>query len=118
MLRALFFFCISMICHADVLDEILERGHLRCGIHEALNGFSTIDTNGERSGFDIDFCRAISSALFGDTQHIKFIPVNAKTRFLALSTGQVDVLARNTTYSFERDTGLGIAFSAINFYDW
>ncbi len=117
MLKLFFILCLSVVCQADIIDEIKDRGFLRCGIHEALNGFSTINTDGKRDGFDIDFCRAISSALFGNSEQVKFIPVNAKTRFLALSSGAVDVIARNTTFSFERDTGLGIAFSAINFYD-
>ncbi|MDA9832516.1 amino acid ABC transporter substrate-binding protein [Gammaproteobacteria bacterium] len=113
----LFIFIFSCWTYADTLSEVKERGYLRCGIHEGLTGFSSIDRNGNRSGFDVDFCRAISSAIFNDPQKVKFITVNTKTRFLSLSSKKVDVLARNTTQTFDRDTALGISFSAINFYD-
>ncbi len=106
-----------MNLYADTLTDVKARGFIRCGIHEALTGFSTIDKKGERIGFDIDFCRAISSAIFQSPDKVKYVPVNIKTRFLALSSGTVDVLSRNTTWSLDRDTGLGISFTAINFYD-
>lgn len=113
----LILFIFSCWTYADTLSEIKERGMLRCGIHEGLAGFSTIDNQGNRSGFDVDFCRAISSAIFNDPNKVEFITLNVKTRFLALSSKKVDVLSRNTTYTFERDTALGITFTAINFYD-
>jgi general L-amino acid transport system substrate-binding protein len=113
----LFFLLFSCWTYADTFSEVKERGYLRCGVHEGLSGFSSIDSEGNRTGFDIDFCRAISSAIFNDPNKVKFITLNTKTRFLSLSSKKVDVVARNTTYTFDRDTALGVSFSAINFYD-
>lgn len=115
--RILILLFLTPILFANTLDEIKARGVLRCGVHEGLTGFSQIDETGLKSGFDVDFCRAISAAIFNDPNKVEFIPLNSKTRFLALSSKQVDVLARNSTWTLDRDSSLGISFSAINFYD-
>src|SRR5690349_10819855 len=102
---------------AQTLAAIKSRGELICGANGTLAGFGLPDPQGNWTGFDVDFCRAIAAAIFNDPTKVKFIPLTAKDRFTALQSGEVDVLARNTTWTSSRDTQLGLNFAAINYFD-
>lgn len=102
---------------ADTLDDIRARGYLHCGVTPGLTGFGSPDENGRWEGFDIDFCRGVAAAIFGDKEKIRFTSLSSKERFTALQTGEVDLLYRNTTMSFMRDVNLGLDFPSINYYD-
>lgn len=99
------------------LEAVKERGFLRCGVNSGVVGFSAIDSEGKWTGLDVDFCRAFAVAVLGDTELVEFIPLSAQARFAALQHGEVDILTRNTTWTFTRDTDLGIDFVAVTFYD-
>jgi general L-amino acid transport system substrate-binding protein len=99
------------------LKSVQARGELICGANGQLAGFGMPDPQGNWSGFDVDFCRAIASAIFDDPTKVKFVPLTAENRFTALQSGEVDVLARNSTWTMSRNTTLGIDFTAVNFYD-
>jgi general L-amino acid transport system substrate-binding protein len=103
-----------------LLDEINERGTLRCGVNNTVPGFGFDPGGGEIDGFDIDFCRAFAAAIFNTDQvddRIELVPIDADNRFIALQDGQYDVLVRNTTWTTSRDGGEGVAFMHPNFYD-
>ena len=102
---------------AATLDDVKAKGHLQCGVSTGLAGFSFTDDAGGWDGFDVDFCRAMAAAIFGDREAVKFTPTTGKTRFTALSSGEVDVLARNTTWTFSRDADLKLTFVGVNYYD-
>ena len=102
---------------AGTLDDIKARGELICGVTTGLAGFASPDDKGEWAGFDVDVCRAVATAVFGDPKKVKFVPTTGKSRFPALQSGEVDMLARNTTWTFDRDVKLGFEFTGINFYD-
>jgi general L-amino acid transport system substrate-binding protein len=102
---------------AQTLNTIKTRGALNCGSNGTLAGFGLPDAQGRWSGLDVDFCRALAAAIFNDPTKIKFVPLSAKDRFTALQSGEVDVLARNTTWTSSRDTSLGLNFTGINYYD-
>ena len=99
------------------LNAVKQKGYLSCGSNPALAGFGVPDAQGRWTGLDVDFCRALAAAIFNDPTKIRFIPLSAKDRFTALQAGEVDILARNTTWSMSRDTTLGLDFPAVNFYD-
>ena len=99
------------------LNSIKQKGYLSCGSNPGLAGFGVPDAQGNWSGLDVDFCRALSAAIFNDPTKIRFIPLSAKDRFTALQSGEVDILVRNTTWTLSRDTSLGLDFPAVNFYD-
>jgi general L-amino acid transport system substrate-binding protein len=101
----------------QTLNSIKSRGVLNCGANGTLAGFGLPDAQGNWTGLDVDFCRALAAAIFNDPTKIKFTPLTAKDRFTALQSGEVDVLARNTTWTSSRDTSLGLNFTAINYYD-
>jgi general L-amino acid transport system substrate-binding protein len=88
-----------------------------CGVSQGLPGFSTPDDKGNWTGFDVDVCRAIAAAIFNDAAKVKYVPLSAKDRFTALQAGEIDVLARNSTWTSSRDASLGINFTAVNYYD-
>jgi general L-amino acid transport system substrate-binding protein len=98
------------------LATIQERGQLICGVNGSLPGFSFLDENGENTGFDADFCRALAAAVLGDAEAVEFRAINADQRGPALQTGEVDVLIRNTTWTVTRDTSWGL-FAPTTFYD-
>ncbi|MGL4960803.1 MAG: amino acid ABC transporter substrate-binding protein [Inquilinus sp.] len=98
-------------------DAVKQRGFIQCGVNTSLAGFALADSQGKWTGIDVDTCRALAAAVFGDSEKVKFTPLNAQVRFTALQSGEIDVLARNTTYSLSRDTSLGLTFTATNFYD-
>jgi general L-amino acid transport system substrate-binding protein len=95
----------------------LKRGHIQCGVNTGLAGFSQPDSNGEWRGLDVDLCRAVAAALFGDVKKLRFTPLNAQQRFTALQSGEIDLLSRNTTWTISRDTSLGLNFVGVNYYD-
>lgn len=97
--------------------EILKRGYLICGVSDGLAGFSSVDNQGRWQGIDVDFCRAVAAATLGHADKVKFVPLSAKQRFTALQAGQIDILSRNTTWTFMRDTTLGLNFAGILYYD-
>lgn len=102
---------------ASTLDEVKKRGHLECGVHTGVPGFSFPDDKGVWTGLDVDLCRALAAAIFGDATKVKYTPTTAQQRFAILSSGQVDLLSRNTTITFSRDASLGINYAGINFYE-
>lgn len=102
---------------AATLDDVKAKGHLQCGVSTGLAGFSFTDDAGGWDGFDVDFCRAMAAAIFGDREAVKFTPTTGKTRFTALSSGEVDILARNTTWTYSRDADLKLSFIGVNYYD-
>jgi general L-amino acid transport system substrate-binding protein len=95
----------------------LKKGHIQCGVTTGLAGFSQPDSKGEWRGIDIDLCRAVAAALFGNARQVRYTPLNAQQRFTALQSGEIDILARNTSWTIARDAGLGINFVGINYYD-
>ncbi|GGN19599.1 MULTISPECIES: amino acid ABC transporter substrate-binding protein [Marinomonas] len=108
---------ISTGAAAATLDDVKAKGFIQCGVSQGVPGFSNADSNGEWSGIDVDACRATAAAIFGDAQKVKFTPLSAKERFTALQSGEIDILARNTTWTYTRDTSLGLDFTTTNFYD-
>jgi general L-amino acid transport system substrate-binding protein len=102
---------------AQTLKAVKDRGELVCGANGSLAGFGMPDPQGNWTGFDVDFCRAIAAAIFNDPTKVKFVPLTAANRFTALQSGEVDVLARNTTWTMSRDTSLGVDFAAVTYYD-
>lgn len=102
---------------AQVLEEIQERGALNCGISTGLVGFASQDANGEWQGFDVAVCRAVAAAVLGDPMAVEFTPTTNKVRFEVLNSGEIDMLARNTTWTFSRDVDLKLEFTGINYYD-
>ena len=99
------------------LNSVKQKGFLTCGSNTGLAGFGQPDAQGNWTGLDVDFCRAIAAAIFDDPTKVRFIPLAAKDRFTALQSGEVDVLARNSTATMSRETQLGLDFPAINYYD-
>lgn len=99
------------------LDAIKARGQLLCGVSTGVAGFASADSQGKWTGIDVDLCRAVAAAIFGDADKVKYIPTTAQQRFTALQSGEVDLLARTTTYTLTRDTALGFDFTGINYYD-
>lgn len=102
---------------AGTLDDVKKRGYLKCGVGTGLAGFSSPDDKGNWVGLDVDYCRALAAATLGDATKVKYTPLSAKDRFTALQSGDVDVLARNTTWTMDRDANFGLVFTAVNFFD-
>jgi general L-amino acid transport system substrate-binding protein len=102
---------------AGTLDDVKKKGFVQCGVSQGLPGFSSPDDKGNWSGIDVDVCRAVAAAIFGDPQAVKFSPLSAKERFTALQSGEVDVLSRNSTWTISRDTSLGLDFVGVTYYD-
>ena len=102
---------------AGTLDDVKARGELLCGSNAGLAGFAAPDAAGVYQGFDIAMCRAIAAAVLGDPMKVKVVPLSSETRFTALSAGEVDMLARTSTWTFSRDTDLKLDFVAVNYYD-
>ncbi|HYF08023.1 MAG TPA: amino acid ABC transporter substrate-binding protein [Acetobacteraceae bacterium] len=102
---------------ANTLDAIRNRGTLVCGVNTGLAGFAQPNSQGVWQGFDVDYCRALAAAIFGDANRVRYVPTTAQVRFTALQSGEVDILSRNTTWTLSRDTSLGFDFGPTNFYD-
>ena len=102
---------------SSTLSAVKARGSLVCGVNEGLPGFSNVDERGMWTGFDVDFCRAIAAAIFGDPKKLKLVPLSADARFQALRDGKIDVLARNSTWTMGRETEFGLTFVGATYYD-
>ena len=102
---------------AGTLDDVKSKGFIQCGVSQGLIGFSNPDDKNNWNGLDVDFCRAVAGAVFGDGQKVKFTPLSAKERFTALQSGEIDILSRNTTWTMSRDTSLGLVFAGVTYYD-
>jgi len=102
---------------AQTLKTVKDRAMLNCGSNGTLAGFGLPDAQGKWAGLDVDFCKAVAAAVLGDVNKVKFVPLSAKDRFTALQSGEVDLLARNTTWTSSRDTSLGLNFAGVNYYD-
>ena len=116
-LGAAAFGVMASAASAGTLDDVKAKGFVQCGVNTALAGFSAPDDKGEWTGLDVDFCRAVAAAIFGDGTKVKFTPLSAKDRFTALQSGEVDILSRNTTWTISRDTALGLNFAGVTYYD-
>jgi general L-amino acid transport system substrate-binding protein len=99
------------------LDTVKKRGKLLCGVSPVAPGFSYADDKGVRRGFDVDICRAVSAAVFGEPDKVEYVPLNTNVRFQAVQSGEVDILSRQNTWSFSRDASLGLDFGPVVFYD-
>ena len=99
------------------LESVKKKGFVQCGVNTGLAGFSQPDSKGVWKGLDVDVCRAVAVAVFGDASKVRYTPLTAQQRFTALQSGEVDVLSRNTTWTITRDTSLGLNFVGVNFYD-
>lgn len=99
------------------LDAVKKRGEVVCGVHTGLAGFSAPDDKGNWKGLDVDVCRAVAAAVFGDDKKVKYVPLSAQQRLTALQSGEVDILSRNTTWTLTRDTANGLNFTTPNYYD-
>lgn len=107
----------ASLAHADeTLDAVKSKGFVQCGVSQGLPGFSNPDDQGNWTGLDVDFCRAMAAAIFNDADAVKYTPLSAKVRFTALTSGEIDVLARNTTWTMSRDSDFG-EFVGVNYYD-
>ena len=102
---------------AGTLEDVMARGKLVCGVTTGVVGFGNPNDEGRWEGLDIDTCRAVASAVFGDKDKVTFVPTTSSERFTVLQSGEVDVLARNTTWTFSRDVNLGFEFVGVNYYD-
>ena len=99
------------------LDAVQKKGFVQCGISDGLPGFSFADAKGNYQGLDVDVCRAVAAAVFGDANKVKYSPLTAKERFTALQSGEVDMLSRNTTWTSSRDAAMGLNFTGVTYYD-
>ncbi|MGB2463643.1 MAG: amino acid ABC transporter substrate-binding protein [Candidatus Puniceispirillaceae bacterium] len=102
---------------AGTLEDVRAKGFVQCGVSQGLPGFSNADDSGKWTGLDVEMCEAVAAAVFGDKNAVKFTPLSAKQRFTALSSGEIDILSRNTTWTMTRDTQLGLNFAGVNYYD-
>jgi general L-amino acid transport system substrate-binding protein len=111
-------FVFATPAHAGkTIDAIKQRGAIQCGVTTGVAGFSLPDSQGNWSGLDVDTCRALAAALLGDAKKVNFVPLNSQQRFTAIQSGEVDILARNTTWTLTRDASLGLEFTAVTYYD-
>ena len=102
---------------AQTLKAVKERGTLICGVSQGLLGFSSMDDRNAWTGFDVDICRAVAAAIFGDPAKVTFMPLDAATRFTALQSNKIDVLSRNSTWTMSRESSLGLMFAGVAYYD-
>ncbi|MBN8928533.1 MAG: amino acid ABC transporter substrate-binding protein [Rhodospirillales bacterium 69-11] len=102
---------------AATLDTVRARGAVSCGVNVGLGGFSMPDSQGVWRGLDVDVCRAVAAAVFGDATKVKYVPTTGTSRFTALQSGEIDILSRNTTLTFVRDVSIGLRMVGVNFYD-
>ena len=110
---------VAGVAKADTLGDVQKRGALSCGVNgpTGLTGFGIPDDQGHWRGLDVDVCRAVASAIFGDDTKVKYVPLGSKERFTALQSGEIDLLVRNSTWTFSRENDLGLEFVAVNYYD-
>ncbi|ETA50606.1 amino acid ABC transporter substrate-binding protein [Ponticoccus alexandrii] len=100
----------------DTLASVKSRGEVLCGVHPARHGFAAPDSQGNWAGLEVDYCRAIAAAIFGDADKVRFVALSSQQRFPAIQSGEVDVLVRNVTATLGRDTALGLNFAPPVFY--
>jgi general L-amino acid transport system substrate-binding protein len=103
--------------NAATLDNVRQKGTVSCGVNVGLGGFSMPDSTGIWKGLDVDVCRAVAAAIFGDATKVRYVPTTGTNRFAALQSGEIDILSRNTTFTFVRDTSIGLRMVEVNFYD-
>jgi general L-amino acid transport system substrate-binding protein len=108
---------LAGVVSAQTLEEVRARGALNCGVNPGLTGFAAPNAEGVWEGFDVDLCRAVAAATLGDANAVNYVPLSGETRFTALASGEVDLLARNSTWTYSRDTDLNLEFVAVNYYD-
>ena len=108
---------VEVVKEIGLLQTVKERGYLICGVNANLPGFSAQDESGNWSGLDVDFCKAVSAAIFGDATKVEYVGLNAAQRFPTLASGAIDLLARNTTWTISRDVNLMFEFAGVNYYD-
>ena len=108
---------LSTAAMAGTLDDVRKKGFLQCGVSTGVAGFAFTDDQGNWQGFDPAVCQAVAAAVFGDKSKVKYTPTTGKTRFEALKSGEIDMLARNTTWTFSRDADLKLTFVGVNYYD-
>ena len=120
--------CIAALCalpllawigaaNASTLQDVKARGQLKCGVNSGLLGFALKDEQGKWAGFDVDYCKALAAAVLGDAEKVEYVPLSAAQRFDAVKDGKVDVLARNTTWTMGRESGLPLRFVGISYHD-
>lgn len=114
---ALVLFSAMQLAQADTLSVVKNRGYVECGVTTGFAGFSAPDDKGNWKGLDVDMCRAVAAAVLGDASKFKAVPLNSQQRFTALQSGEIDLLARNTTVTQQRDTALGAIAAGVNYYD-
>ncbi|WP_438960589.1 amino acid ABC transporter substrate-binding protein [Nereida sp.] len=107
----------AVAASAGTLDDVKARGIMNCGVTTGVPGFAAPNASGEWEGFDVDVCRAVAAGVLGDPTAVEFVPTTGKTRFTALASGEIDMLARNTTWTFSRDVDLKFEFIGVNYYD-
>jgi len=107
----------QQLAPSPTLDAVKARGHIECGVHLGLPGFSFANDKGEWTGLDVDYCRSLAAAVLGDATKVKYTPTSVQQRWPMLQSGQVDLLSRNTTITFSRNATLGVNFQGINFYE-
>ncbi|WP_392797261.1 amino acid ABC transporter substrate-binding protein [Saccharospirillum sp. HFRX-2] len=100
----------------DTVDAVMDQGYVQCGVNTSLPGFAS-SASGSWEGLDVDVCRAVAAAMFGDSEAVQYTPLTAAQRFTALQSGEIDVLSRVTTWTLTRDTSLGLNFAGVNYYD-
>ena len=110
-------FVAASVQAGPTLEAVKKKGFVQCGVSTGLPGFSAADDTGKFTGIDVDMCRAVAAAIFGDADKVKYTPLTAKERFTALQSGEIDMLPRNTTWTYTRDTSLGLNFTGVNYYD-
>src|SRR5215831_15294594 len=108
---------IAVLAQSGTLERVKANGAVRCGVNPGLPGFSSPDDKGNWQGLDVDVCRAIAAAVLGDARKVHYAPLSAKERFTALQSGEIDILARNATWTLSRNAQLGLNFIGANFYD-
>ncbi len=112
-----FLFLSGSALAQSTLDSVRSKGFVACGTNTGLAGFSQPDSKGVWKGIDVDLCRAVAAAVFGDATKVRYVPATTQQRFTSLQSGEVDLLSRNTTWTLSRDTSLGVNFAGVNFYD-
>ncbi len=105
------------VAQAGMLDDVRAKGFVQCGINTGLAGFAYTDDEGNWQGFDVALCKAVAAAVFGTADAVKYTNLTGKTRFEALKAGEVDMLSRNTTWTYSRDVDLKLTFLGVNYYD-
>ncbi len=121
-MKRLFAFGLTILisigsAQAGTLETVRQKGTISCGVNVGLGGFSMPDSKGVWKGLDVDACRAVAAAVFGDAEKVRYVPTTGTSRFAALQSGEIDILARNTTFTFVRDATIGLRMVLVNFYD-